>query len=931
MATSPERWRRIEQLFDLVADLPPADQEARLAKACSGDEGLYAEVRRLVEHDRSRGASIQRALEGLSGLVIPEEPSPEGRRIGPYRLVRELGRGGMGVVFEAIRDDLTFEKRVAIKVASGGAWSPELVRRFQAERQILARLEHPHIARLLDGGTTDEGVPYFAMEYVEGEPLPAYADARQLSVADRLRLFLQVCDAVEYAHQNLVVHCDLKPGNILVAANSARLLDFGIARLVEPMDGARTTSGFAPLTPDYCSPEQLRGGPVTTRTDVYALGLVLYELLTGERGQRADTTSPAALEQSVCDTPIVTPSVRVRPRDRSLSRHLSGDLDTVVLTATQKDPGRRYASAGALAEDLRRHLAHLPIHARQDSTWYRGARFARRHWLPLGAAVLVTLTLAAGVIAATYQARRAERRFQQVRSIANALMVDVHDAIRDLPSSTEAQEVVVRTALQYLDGLAPEARGDTALQLEVIRGYLKVAELSYAMARPSLGRPEDARASYDKAAALLASLDGRGGADVAVTAVQVAYEMQLGEYLFDTGRVPESLAAYESALAAAEAGVARHPDSFEMLDALGETLNNLVASFSAHPRVRPLARRYVEVAEQLASRDTPDADTAARLGVAYSQAANQAALDGDEDRARDLYRKNIEQQTRAVSLEPENATARRNLMIAWSNVGDLELGPIGTGSYTGSGGPQVDIGPARRAAAREAFARAVEQAEWLYARDPSSDTVRYDYAVCLLRQAPSWPPGDMRPIADLERSLGILQELEQRNPARTWAFLVELHGSLAERLRQAGHMDRAIRTWTTVDGLLQKALADDPDAYYPRRLVISIFENWAETLAATGDRAGARRIAARVVRLADEVGAREAQYARAAGWPPRVRDWLADFYTRLGDREAAGQARRDSLDLWTRVAARTDIPDDVIEEARAATRAARPEGGTMGR
>jgi non-specific serine/threonine protein kinase/serine/threonine-protein kinase len=822
----------------------------------------------------------------------------------------------MGVVYEAVRDDETFQKRVAIKVAGGAAWSPEFLRRFQAERQILARLEHPHIARLLDGGATAEGVPYFAMDFVEGVAIHHYARDRRLSVRERIALFLQVCDAVEYAHQNLVVHCDLKPGNILVASESVRLLDFGIARLVETTDGARTVSGSSPLTPDYCSPEQLRGQPVTTRTDVYALGLVLYELLTGERGQVADTTSALTLERSVCETAIDAPSVRVRPHDRALARHLTGDLDTIVLTATQKDPARRYASVAALADDLRRHLDGRPILARHDSAWYRGSRFVRRHWLPLGAAVLVGVTLAAGIIAATYQARRAERRFEQVRSIANALMVDVHEAIRDLPSSTEAQEVVVRTALQYLDGLAPEAQGDTALQLEVVRGYLKVAELSYAMSKPSLGRPEDARQSYGKAAALLSSLDEDNASDVAVTTARVAYQVQIGEFYFDTGKVTESLASNESALATAEAGVVRHPDSLEMLEALAEALDNVVSSFAAHPRVRPLADRYVEVAEQLSRLRPSDADSAARLGVAYSQAANQASQSGDEDRARDLYRKSIEQQSRAVSLEPGNATARRNLMIAWSNVGDLELGPLGTGSYVGSGGPQIDIGPARRAAAREAFAKALEQAQWLFDRDPANDTVRYDYAICLIRQAPSWPPGHPRPIADLERSLAILEELEPRNPARTWAYLVELQGSLAERLRQAGQMDRAIRAWNAIDGLLQKALAADPDAYYPRRIVIPMFENWAQALAAGGDRAGARRLAARLVTLGDEVGAREAQYARAAGWPPRVRGWLADFYTQLGDREAAARARAESLELWTRVAARSDLPDDLVQEAR---------------
>ena len=299
-----------------------------------------------------RGGAGRRRGGGGRPVAGIRRAAAAGARFGPYRVVGEIGRGGMGVVFEAERDDGTFAKRVALKVATFAAWSPEFLHRFRDERQILARLEHPHIARLLDGGTSDDGVPYFAMEFVEGVPITAYAAARRQSVTERLRLFLQVCEAVEYAHQNLVIHRDLKPGNILVAGDSVRLLDFGISKLMEGRDAAATATGLLPFTPAYCSPEQLRGEPVTTRTDVYALGLVLFEILTGARAQPVDTTSPVALEHTIVETPVPAPSVTLQAagdaagarRAARRSRHHRPDRDgegTGPALSLRRRTGRR--------------------------------------------------------------------------------------------------------------------------------------------------------------------------------------------------------------------------------------------------------------------------------------------------------------------------------------------------------------------------------------------------------------------------------------------------------------------------------------------------------------------------------------------------------------------------------------------------------------
>ncbi|MGH9666410.1 MAG: serine/threonine-protein kinase, partial [Bryobacteraceae bacterium] len=351
------RWRKLEPLFHAALSLSGEERECFIERETAGDADLRRELRGMLQYSDSAGERIAGTVErivrqaGGAGNWI-------GRRFGPYRVVREIGRGGMGVVFEAWRDDTEYDKTVALKVAPDWRDRDRLRERFRNERQILARLEHANIARFLDGGTAD-GVPYFVMEYIDGKPVTQWAKARKLGIHERIGLFQQICAAVHYAHENLIVHRDLKPANILVDRNDTpKLLDFGIATLLSPiLEQTGDTTGARLWTPDYCSPEQVRGGAVTVRTDIYSLGLILYELLCGERAQAADSSSPLALERSICEAEPAPPSVRAAARgERGLSRQLRGDLDTIVATAIRKEPERRYRSAAALGEDLTRFL-----------------------------------------------------------------------------------------------------------------------------------------------------------------------------------------------------------------------------------------------------------------------------------------------------------------------------------------------------------------------------------------------------------------------------------------------------------------------------------------------------------------------------------------------------------------------------------------------
>ncbi|HVS02414.1 MAG TPA: serine/threonine-protein kinase, partial [Thermoanaerobaculia bacterium] len=413
----PGRARRAYEIFAAALELKPAERGAFVDGACGGDPALRGEVDRLLAAAEDpppdgAGALGDRAPHLLAALeeeLSAAPPAGTGQRIGPYRLVEVLGRGGMGVVWLAERDDGAFSKRVALKIVPDWEASDDLPRRLRAERQILAGLEHPNIARLLDGGVTAEGVPYLVMEHVEGEPIDAYCEGRDLGVRDRLALVLAVCDAVAAAHRRLVVHRDLKPGNILVTAEGGvKLLDFGIAKLLdEGGDGGPTRTGLHPLTPQFAAPEQLTGGPITTATDVWGLGALLYRLLAGRSPHAAQGTTTQAVMRAICEEDPRPPSRAAR--QPQLARHLAGDLDAIALRALRREPAERYASVEALADDLRRHLRGLPVAARPPSLAYRARKLARRRPGAVAAAALALGAIVVVVLGLLQQARLAER------------------------------------------------------------------------------------------------------------------------------------------------------------------------------------------------------------------------------------------------------------------------------------------------------------------------------------------------------------------------------------------------------------------------------------------------------------------------------------------------------------------------------------------
>ncbi|HEY7510017.1 MAG TPA: serine/threonine-protein kinase, partial [Vicinamibacteria bacterium] len=560
---TPERWRQVTEVFHAALAREAATRGELLDQRCAGDPDLRAEVEQMLAAHRDAGG-----FGDEPAFAVPEIPPA---RIGPYRVVRELGRGGMGAVYLAERDEPELRRSVAIKVVRHGMDSAFVVGRFRTERQILAGLEHPGIARLYDGGATEEGLPYFVMECVDGQDLLTYSDARRLSITERLRLFLRVCEAVQYAHQNLVVHRDLKPSNVLVTAEGdPKLLDFGIAKVLNPPaaeSGDETASVVRLMTPGYASPEQVRGERVTTASDVYSLGVILYELLSGHKPYRTGSREPAEVERAVLahdapspsaaaartekvaardgrGTAIITPAEVAARRQTApghLRRRLRGDLDTVVLKALRPDPAQRYVSAAAMADDIRRHLDGFPVRARPDGRSYRMAKFLRRHRLGASMAAVVAVALVAGLALALVGFARAREAETVARAEAETAR-HVSDFLVDLFKITEpgesrgnavtARELLDRGAVRVEEQLAAQpavranllsAMGRAYGELGLFEPQLKLLEQALVADVAVYG--EDSREAADTLALLSKAQMDRGayarGRDLAQRALAI--------------------------------------------------------------------------------------------------------------------------------------------------------------------------------------------------------------------------------------------------------------------------------------------------------------------------------------------------------------------------------------------------------------------------
>ena len=699
MTLSPQRWQQVKAVLAAALEQPPGVRAAFLDRACARDASLRDEAESLLAHCDEAEGLLDGFADGAAGSRWSrEESGMAGRRVGSYEIIRELGRGGMGTVWLARRSDEQFERQVAVKLIKRGMDTDLIVRRFRAERQILARLDHPNIARLLDGGTTENGLPFLIMEYVDGVPITRYADEHGLSTEARLKLFRQVCAAVHFAHQRLVIHRDLKPSNILVTSQGElKLMDFGVAKLLDPNSGPDadlTLTGQRPMTPAYASPEQARGAEVTTASDIYTLGVVLYELLTGQPPHQFTHELPHEVARVLSEREPALPSAvagrlesprfliplpwRANPvgNVRETRRRLRGDLDNIVLTAMRKEPARRYTSAAQLSADIGAFLDGLPVRARKDTLPYRTRKLIARNKVGTTAAVLVALALLGGTVATAWQARvaqreraRAERRFNDVRRMATAFLFELDDEIAREP--THARHLLVQRAREYLDGLAGEAGGDRTLQRELAEAYQKLGDVQSKLNDANIGDTSSALDSYQRALELrqaLLSDPPRTPDNRAMLRRELAANYQrVGDMLSKTGHTAAALDDYRRCLPLLEpAGGDGGADAA----AISQLADSRICVGRALIRVGDLAGAAEQYRQARAALDalpvpsSPDQQRAhQRERIRLVQSIGFLdSLEGRWPEALDNYRRNLAATRDWIRADHTDATAQRLLM-----------------------------------------------------------------------------------------------------------------------------------------------------------------------------------------------------------------------------------------------------------------------------
>ncbi|HWW95374.1 MAG TPA: serine/threonine-protein kinase [Vicinamibacteria bacterium] len=764
---TPDHWGRLKEIFEAALQEPLPEREAFLDRVCTDPELRTEAGKLLAAHDQAGTFIEDSPVAGLAAAhAEPAHDAWLGRRVGPYRLLAEIGRGGMGTVYRAVRDDDQYRKEVAIKLVQD-LGSGFVLDRFLNERQILAGLDHPHIARLLDGGTTSDGRPYLVMDLVEGEPIDVYGQRRALDVKARLELFREVCGAVQYAHQNLVVHRDIKPGNILVTRDGTpKLLDFGIAKLLRADGDVRSPPGtvtqFRALTLDYASPEQVRGQPITTASDVYSLGVLLYELLAGQRPHAAKT--PEELVRAISEAEP--------PRPSTVVPELRGDLDNILMMALRKEPSRRYASVEQFSEDVRRYLASLPVIARQDTLRYRATKFVGRHRLGVVASALLTASLVGGMVATSRQARiaraeraRAEKRFDDLRKLANDFLFEFHDAIANLPGSTPARELVVKRAAQYLDSLAAESTNDVGLKRELAAAFERLGDAQGGAGGANLGDPKGALASYTKALDIWGALAARPAPPVADGLKLAELELRLSTFFVGTGELARAEERAKTAVSRIEA--LRVPGAVP-----GETERQLASAYN-------------------------------RLGYAQG-------LGGDERGARESIERSVSICEAFCAAHPDDMGARASLASALNT---LALG------YWQTGQREPALSSCRKA-------RLIQEA--LAAGDPNNARLRRDLVVTLRAEANylSGSGHSEEALRTFARALSLVEANLAADPRNRWdqVAVMMVCRSFGQALSNAGRREAAILQYRRAVLVGEQVLQDDPTSGFSRNELAVTYE-----------------------------------------------------------------------------------------------------------
>ena len=836
---TPEQWAKVDELFHEALDMPHRERLAWVERTAA-DAEVKQELLSLLESDREAQGSLERNVK--SAVVSMFDGPVEGglTRLGSYRILRELGRGGMGTVYLAERDDDQYRSQVAIKVVRPGMDTDFILHRFRQERQILAQLDHPHIARLLDGGATDDGRPYIVMEYVPGLPIIDYARTRALDINERLKLFLDVCSAVEYAHQRFVVHRDLKPGNILITdSGNAKLVDFGICKLLHHEPARDTATGtMQMMTPEYASPEQVRGEPITPASDIYSLTAVLYELLTEYKPHRIDKFAPDALERAICEHEVVRPSL---VPDKALARKLRGDLDNILLRGLQKDPERRYASVEQLSDDIRRYLAYEPVKARPDTFGYRVRKFVRRQPSLVAACTLAAACLVGGLAFSLREASIARASLLEARRLANGFVFDVHDAVRDLPGSTRARQLIVETGLRYLDGLARNSRRDWDLKLELATAYQRIGDVQGNVMGANLGNTNGALESYGKAMVLLEAILRHDPSDRGAMLARVGVLRRVGSVHMFTQETGHALESLRESQVGAEALLTRYPSDVQVAGELAQIYTACGDALSISGELAESLQeqsKAVALLESFWSAVSNDPTLKQTLASAYSAMGIDETRLGRLEEGLAHYKRALPILEELARKEPANSSYQRALVSVYSHLGDA----LGNPRWKSMGDAE---------GASNAYQKMLAVARRLHETDPANQQAASDYAIALTRVAAVLPrEQNSARIAMLRESLGLLHEVKQVNPENQINRWDLSHGYaiLGDALIAS---DRALAIKAYEDSIKEGEALLASGMNSPVAEVVSVHETLGVLAAQDGNRLAALDHAQRVLGLSD--------------------------------------------------------------------------------
>ena len=675
-----ERWQRVKAVFDQAIEADPATRGEILRHQCGNDEELLKQVEALLASDEAANSLLDGSgmAAAAAGLAARGTNPLIGRTIGPYRVIREIGRGGMGCVYLAQRADDRFRRRVALKALDPALVDRHTLHRFENERQTLASLDHPNIIKLIDGGTTEDGLPWLVMDYVEGQTLDKYCESHKLDIPERLKLFRTVCAAVHYAHQNLVIHRDLKPSNVMVTAEGVpKLLDFGIAKMLRPEflphTVGHTLTNSQPMTPQFASPEQIRSLPVTTASDIYSLGVLLYYLITGRHPYTAG--SLLELGRAICETEPEKPSTaaqaaRLEVQASPVPRKESGgrDLDMIVLMAMRKEPQRRYASAEHLSEDLRRLLEGHPVMARKDTWTYRAGKLVSRHKPGTALAVAAVVALIVTGLFAYREYRKSERRTRELRQFTQVVL-NMDEGLRSGLTTTRA--AMLAKAVESLDKLAQEAKGDPDLQRDLVRAYLNMADVQGNVYAANLGNTASAEALYRKALAVAEDLQQAEPKNPANISQAALCNIKLGDIFFGRSDSANALVKYRGAQQASEKLLAADPanrEAMQNLTIVWSKMSNAQQQIGDFDGALESYRQCVSQAEKWVAADP---SKRASLAFARQQVASLAMKAGEAGTAEPEIRKALEIYHQIYGPSPA-PSGQRQIALAYLDLGQAQ-------------------------------------------------------------------------------------------------------------------------------------------------------------------------------------------------------------------------------------------------------------------